>query len=75
MARKARASCEGAAIANGSSSVVTRSSPRKNDDRLHWMNSFWSGLKPSPRHCSASSEKSNCSELQCWFSQREKSLR
>ena len=34
------------------------------------MNSRSSGLNASLLHCSASAVKSNCSELQCWFSQR-----
>jgi len=64
----------GAAIANGSSSVVTRSSPRKNEDRLQSMNSRCSSVKASDSHSALSREKSNDSEFHCWCSQRENSF-
>lgn len=66
----------GGAIAKGSSSVVTRSSPRKNEDMLHCRNSASSAPNVAPSfHWRASSVKSKDSELHCWFSQREKSFR
>ena len=57
VARNARASCDGAAIANGSSSVVTRSSPRKNEERLHCMNSRCSSVKASDSQSARSSRE------------------
>ena len=71
-ARKIRWSSVGAAIANGSSSVVTRSSPMKNCERPNIMNRFSSASQVLPSfHSSASRVKSNASEFQPWFSQRE----
>src|SRR5215213_9674774 len=75
VARNARASIDGAAIANGSSSVVTRSSPRKNDDRLQSMYSRSGPVQTSDSHSALSCVKSNDSEFQCCFSQRENSFR
>ena len=67
-----RWSSVGAAIANGSSSVVTRSSPTKNCDRPNIMKRRSSSDQVVPSfHSSASRVKSKLSEFQPWFSQRE----
>ena len=75
MVRKTFASWVGAAIAKGSSSTVTRSSPRKNSEKPNSRNLRSSSVNMSgSAHCLASSVKSKSSVDQCWRCQRMKSF-
>ncbi len=73
--RNACASSVGAAIANGSSSTVTRSSPRKNSEKPNIMKSRSSCvIRSGSAHWRASSVKSKSSVDQCWRCQRMNSF-
>ena len=73
--RNTWASWDGAPSANGSSSTVTRSSPRKNCEKPNSRKRRSSSvIRSGSAHCFASSVKSKSSVDHCWRCQRMNSF-